>query len=280
MSLEAPAGSERTLAVLSRSAAPILRDLESDLGLRPLKRFRVLVVPPGALRDSELVHLDRAAPDWAAGFYLPHLRVAAIRVAQSSRYPYGTLESVLAHETTHVLLHDGLEGRLPLWFEEGVATWQGRRWNLQDILIYSAVLTSDLPSLAELDGWFHASAGEAELAYAASFAFVSRAVRRHGRSFLTDLLREAERRPFADAWRAASGTTLAEAEEGWRRESLWRYRWIPILTASSTLWIVIALLAIAAGVRRRARQRRARERWPEGDEAESQPGDDARPGNE
>ena len=279
MSLEAPAGSERRVEVLARGAETILPQLEAELGIHPLRRFRMLLIPPDAPADSEIVALDRAAPEWAAGFYVPRLRVGAIRVAQATRYPYGTLESVLAHETTHVLLHDALDGRLPLWFEEGVATWQGRRWSLQDVLVYSAVLTTDLPSLAELDSSFHASEGEAELAYAASFAFVSRAVRTHGRAFLRDLLRQAGRRPFREAWAAASGSTLEEAEAAWRRESLWRYRWIPILTASSTLWLVITLFAVFAGARKRARLRRAREHWAEEELPEPPAPDEADPEN-
>jgi len=54
---------------------------------------------------------------------------------------------------------------------------------------------------------------------------------------------------------------LPEAEAQWRRASLIRYRWLPVLTASSTLWILITLLSIVVGGYRRAQQRRLRERW-------------------
>jgi hypothetical protein len=222
----------------------------------------MVLIPPGVLRDSDLIRLNAAAPPWAAGFTLPALRIGAIRVAAASQYPYGTLESVLAHEATHMLLHDAADGRLPLWFEEGVATWQGRKWSLEDVVVYSgALLTSDLPRLAELDSAFHSSAGEAQLAYAASFAFVSRAVRSHGPHFLREMLREAGRRPFAEAWQAVTGASLEATETAWRRDSLIRYRWLPVLTASSTLWVGISLLAMVAGARRRARAQKMREQW-------------------
>lgn len=265
--LEAPPGAERALASLADRAREILPRLESELGTRPAGRYRIFLIPPGAVADSEIARLDEGAPPWAAGYMIPQLRVGAIRLAQASQYPYGTVETVFAHEVTHLLNHDASGGRLPRWLDEGLATWQGRRWGVQDMVVYSqSLLTNDLPPLAELDASFEASAEEARLAYAASFGFVSRAMRRHGPSFAPAILRAAARRPLAEAWAEATGGALADAESEWRRESLIRYRWLPILTASSTLWVGISLLAAAAGVRRRARAREARERWPEPEE--------------
>src|SRR5206468_11241739 len=142
--------------------------------------------------DSEIARIDHAAPPWAAGYYVPSLRMGGIRLVEASRYPYGTLESVLAHEATHILLHDRLGERLPSWFDEGLATWEGRRWTLEDMVIVStSLLTSDLPRLADMDHDFHSDAGDPQLAYAASFAFVSWSMHRHGPGFIRAVLRQA-----------------------------------------------------------------------------------------
>jgi hypothetical protein len=262
LSLEGPPETARAVHALAGRAREILPEIETRLGVRPAQRFRIVLVPRGGLDEPGLDRMDQAAPSWAAGYMIPERRIGAIRVALAANYPYGTLESVLAHEATHLLLHDAVGRRLPLWFEEGVATREGRRWSAEDMWIYTrALLTSDLPGLADLDSAFRASPAEAELAYAASFAFISWNVRRHGHGLVRGVLREVRSRPFADAWEAVTGVPLARAEAAWRRESLIRYRWIPVLTASSTLWVMIALLAIWAGIRRRARAREARERW-------------------
>jgi hypothetical protein len=267
-SLEAPAGAEPALRSLASRAWDILPQVESDLGVHPAARYRIILIPPAASRDSELIRLEAAAPEWAAGYLIPEQRIGAIRVAEAARYPYGTLEAVLAHEAAHMLIHDAAGERVPLWFNEGVATWQGRRWSLEDMMVYTtSLLTSDLPKLAALDSSFHGSAGEAQLAYAASFAFVSWNVHRHGRDLVRTVLRDSRSGSFAKTWLAATGTTLDRSEAAWRRESLIRYRWIPILTASSTLWIGITLLAMVAGVRKRARARRLREQWDREDQA-------------
>jgi hypothetical protein len=75
------------------------------------------------------------------------------------------------------------------------------------------------------------------------------------------VLRGTRERDFARAWLAASGATLERSERAWRRECLLRYRWFPILTASSTFWLAITLLSVIAGAFKRARARRLRERW-------------------
>ena len=260
--LEAPAGSERALRALALKARGILPQLEANLGARYAAPFRILLVPSAPSQDPELRALDAAAPPWAAGLLVPGRRVGAIRLAAASQYPYGTVESVLAHEATHMLLHDAAGDRLPRWFEEGVAMGEERRWSLQDIAVLSSsLLTSDLPAFDALDASFQASPGEARMAYAAAFGFVAWSGRRHGPGFVRAVLHEVRGRPFAAAWQAACGEPLAAAEAAWRARSLARYRWLAVLMTSSPLWIGITFLALFAGLRRRARARATRARW-------------------
>ncbi len=262
--LEGPPASAAAVQSLASEAPRVLSQVEDDLGLRPERAFRMILVPASGLDDSLLARIDQSAPEWAAGYMIPTLRIGAIRIDKASSYPYGTLESVLAHESAHLMLHDALAGRLPLWFDEAVATAQGRKWSAEDAWAYSrALLLADVPSLAGLDSSFHASAGEAEVAYVASFSFLSWSEHRYGADVIPRLLRVTKVRPFPIAWQVVTHATLARSEAEWRRASLIRYRWIPLITASSTLWILISLLAIWAGLRRRARARAARERWAE-----------------
>ena len=259
--LIAPPGHRRQLDALAMHARTILPEVEGALGVRAAAPYRLFLVPPEGPGEP-VARLDAEVPPWAAGYMLPAQRVGAIRTAEAGRYPYGTLESVLAHEATHLLLHDAGGDRLPLWFQEGVATWQGRKWSLEDIVIYSSsLLTTDLPALADLDESFHGSAAQAGRAYAAAFAFVSWSTRHYGPGLVRDVVARARTRPFELAWKAAAGETLGSSEAAWRKESLIRYRWVPVVMASSPLWIGISFLALVAGARRRARAKAARERW-------------------
>ena len=259
--LIAPPGHGKQLEALAEHARTILPEVEEALGVRAAAPYRMFLVPPEGPSEA-LRRLDAGVPPWAAGYMLPAQRLGAIRTAEAGRYPYGTLESVLAHEATHMLLHDAVGDRLPLWFEEGVATWQGRKWSLEDILIYSSsLLTTDLPALADLDESFHGPAAQAGRAYAAAFSFVSWSTRRYGPGLVRNVLAAARSRPFEAAWKSAAGETLDSSEGAWRKESLIRYRWIPVVMASSPLWVGISFLALVAGARRRARAKAARARW-------------------
>lgn len=273
--LEAPAAWASPLARLAERAREVLPRVESDLGTRPSARYRMLLLPPGVPLDTAWIALDSTAPPWAAGYLVPEERVGAIRVARASQYPYGTLESVLAHETAHQLLHDAIPHPFPRWFDEGVATAEGRRWSAQDAVVVSAsLLTTSLPALPELDSLFTGSEAEARLAYAASFSFVSWATARHGDGFIRQVVRAARDRPLSEAWRVVAGVPLYVDESAWHRSSMLRYRWVPLVGASGTLWILITLLGLWAGARRRARSLATRRRWEE-EERMSGPEEDA-----
>ena len=112
-----------------------------------------------------------------------------------------------------------------------------------------------------MDRAFYASPSAARRAYASSFDFVSWARREHGEEVVSEILKRASTLPFPQAWEAATGDTLASSEASWRRGSLLVYRWIPALTGTTTLWIVVTLLTFLAATRRRARSRAILERW-------------------
>jgi len=260
--IEAPPAARDQLDGLAARAAEFLPRLEASIGVPAAGPYHIILIPPGPSDDPDIAALDRSAPPWAAGFMQPWRRVGGIRVARADHYPYSDLASVLLHEAVHMLLFDAAGGGLPRWFEEGVATGFERDWGLRDVLVQSSsVLTGRLPALADLDAAFEDSDTRARAAYAASFDFMSWTVRRHGDGVVRDIARAAGRRPFAEAWKEATGATLAQSEAEWRRGSLLLYRWIPALTGSGVLWGGITLLALAAGARRRARSRAIRARF-------------------
>jgi hypothetical protein len=260
--LEAPPEYSEHLQALAGHARRLLPRLEADLGVEPRGEYTILLIPPAPVDDEDLRRLDASAPSWAAGFLFPSRRLGGIRLDRAQGYPHDDTASVLVHEATHMLLHDAAGASLPRWFGEGVSTWEGRRWGLRDLFVYSSgLLTHRLPPLAELDGWFREGPSRTRMAYAASFDFVSWSTRRYGEDVVARILREEG--PFPHAWEAATGETLAAAEARWRRGSLLRYRWLPALLGTTALWVAITALALLAGVRRRARSRAIRAGWEE-----------------
>jgi hypothetical protein len=250
-----------------------LPELERQLGAAPAAPILMVLIPPDPSAYPAVARLDAAAPPWAAGFALSNLRVGGVRIARAERYPFGDPVGVLAHEVAHVLIHDAAgpaAGEVPRWFAEGVATWAQRRWSLRDAFVYSsALLGRSLPTLDALDRAFVSSEPSARLAYAASFDFIDWSVEEYGEEVVPRVLRSAAGgRPFAEAWREATGVALARSEGSWRRTSLALYRWVPALTGAGTLWLGITLLFLLASWRRRARTRELYERWEEAEEPE------------
>lgn len=260
--IEAPADQAPSFDALVEDARTILPRVERELGTPAMAPYRIVLIPPGDPADPEIARLDAAAPGWAAGFLLPAQRLGAIRMRSVGHYPYGDLSAVFTHEVTHMLMRDAAGDNMPRWFSEGVATGIERSWGLRDMFVYSSsLLTGSLPRLEEMDRAFLASSSEARRAYASSFDFVSWARREHGEEVVSEILRRAATLPFPAAWEAATGDTLAASEDSWRRGSLLLYRWVPALTGTTTLWIVVTLLTFLAAARRRARSRAILERW-------------------
>ncbi len=262
MVLVAPETLEADLDALTAKAYEILPDLSRRLGVRSNRPFTIYLIPESRPESRALRRLDESAPSWAAGFAFPEAGIGAIRLGLANRYPYSDAKSVLAHEMVHILLFDAAGQELPRWFEEGVASHEALRWGWEDRwVLTSSVLTGVPPPLSRLDLAFASSPRDARIGYAVSFDFVGWAIRRHGDDLVHSLLGLVSARGFDKAWLEVTGESLRDSEEEWRRGVTWLYRWVPVLTASSTLWVAITLLVLFATWRRRVKTRELEDVW-------------------
>jgi hypothetical protein len=224
--------------------------------------IRVILAPEGS-------EPARIAPPWVSGYAWSERGIVVLLPQRVPTYPDSSLEDLLGHEVAHVLVARAAGGRpMPRWFHEGVAMIAGLTWGLDDRtrLTYSLVMDQEIP-LAGLNDLFAGGRGAAHRAYAVSGAFVRDLLDRHGQDSVGRILDGvAAGLPFEEAFRRATGVTLAVAESSfWRRQSFW-YRWVPLLTSSVTLWLGITLLALYAIKRRRERDAALRRIWDEEEE--------------
>lgn len=208
----------------------------------------------------------RAVAPWIAGYALSGRGPGQIVLlpARADRYPDFGLEAVLRHEVTHLLVDRRAgAGDLPRWFNEGLAMAVGRSpdWGDSARLTLAVIDDGSLP-LARLDAAFSGGESEVNAGYALAGDIVRELFARHGRASgarILDGIARGER--FRDAFRAATGESLADFETSyWDRRTLLD-RWVPIVSSSVLLWGGIALLAIAAIRRRRARDAERLARW-------------------
>ena len=233
------------------------------VGLRePGPPIRVILAPEGS-EAAERV------PPWVSGYAIGEMGVIVLLPQRVPAYPDSSLDDLLRHEVAHVLVARASGGRpLPRWFHEGMAMIAGLSWGFDDRSRLTLALLTDRPvSLSELDDRFAGTQPEVNRAYAISGAFVREVFERYGPEAAPEILSGVARGlSFEDAFRSATGVSLAEAEESfWDRQTFW-YRWVPVLTSSVTLWLLITLLALWAIRRRRRRDAAIRRMWDEEEE--------------
>jgi hypothetical protein len=261
--VEAPPGLEPVAAHIRTLEPGRLEDASRLAGLfRAGPPVRVILAPEGS-------PLAASVPAWVSGFADPAAGVVVLMPARAPSYPDSSLDDLLRHEVAHVLIGRAAGGRpVPRWFQEGMAMIAGQSWGLEERSRLTLALLADrrVP-LSELDSHFAGSQGTVQRAYTVAGAFVRDLVQRHGTRATGEILSGlAADLPFAEAYRRATGETLAAAEDSfWDRQTFW-YRWVPLLTSSVTLWLLITLLALWAMGRRRARDAAQRRLWDEEEE--------------
>src|ERR1051326_1497903 len=112
----------------------------------------------------------RQVPPWVAGVAIGGSDTVVIFPNRSPGYPHDTLEDVLRHEITHVLIERASAGRpIPRWFNEGLAMAAEHGWRFQDQteLIYQLAL-GPRTDLTGLDRLFSGNQSGQARAYALS----------------------------------------------------------------------------------------------------------------
>ncbi len=219
------------------------------LGLRDPGPLRLIVVPDGRLFDSLT---SGRAPSWGAGIALPGARTILLRADQ------GDLVRTLRHELAHLALHEAVPVRVPLWFDEGYASWAAGEWErFGGLELNLTVVRGAIPSLTALDGALRGSASSADAAYALAASAVTELARRNPTGTLTPLLQRLQAGEDFDASvLATTGLNRSRFEQAWQHDVRRRYTLGNWMVAGGG-WLVIAVLILVL-VRRRRRTDRAR----------------------
>jgi Peptidase MA superfamily len=180
------------------------------------------------------VSRDRA-PGWGAGVTFPLARTIILRADLPD------IRQTLRHELGHLVLRSRVHGRLPLWFDEGYASWaSGELGRMQSLELNLAVAAGRLPSLAELEGMLRGSASAADLAYALAASAVAEIADRPPPGGLAPMLARLEAgEPFDSALVASTGLSPDRFEHEWQQSMRHRYSLLTWLVAGG-MWTLIA----------------------------------------
>ncbi len=215
------------------------------LGLRTPGPLQLIVVPTGRELDSLS---SGQAPAWGAAVALPGSRIILLRADRDDLY--GTLR----HELAHLALHQVIKGRVPLWFDEGYASWAAGEWDRLGVLdLNLAVVRGAVPDLRQLDGALRGSASTADAAYALAVSVVTELARRNPSQSLAPLLRRLEAsEDFETAVLATTGLTMSQFETQWRLTIRRRYSLATWLLAGGGWGVLAFSMWALVRIRRRA----------------------------
>ena len=226
------------------------------LGRRTPGPLRLIVVPDARRLDSLS---SGRSPGWGAAVALPGDRTVLLRADA------GDIYRTLRHELAHLVLHQAVQGRVPLWFAEGYAAWAAGEWDrLGSLELNLAVVRGAVPSLDELNGALRGSESTADAAYALAVSAVTELARRHPSNSLRPLMERLQAgEDFAGVVRATTGLSLIEFEREWRSSLRRRYSLATWLLAGGG-WATLAVALWLLLRRRRALDRPRRAALDEG----------------
>jgi hypothetical protein len=215
------------------------------LGRRTPGPLQLIVVPNGGHLDSLT---SGQAPAWGAAVALPGVRTILLRADQ------GDLYRTLRHELAHLALHQAVQVRVPVWFDEGYASWAAGEWDRLDVLsVNLEVVRGGVPDLRGLDGALRGSASAADAAYALAMSAVVELARRNpSRSIEPLMARLAGGEDFEAAVLATTGLTLSQFDIEWRRTIRRRYSAVTWVLAGGGWGIIVLFMWLLVRLRRKA----------------------------
>jgi nitrogen regulatory protein P-II 1 len=243
-----------------------------DLGSAPAGSITVVLSPTDAA-FNQFQPPGEPLPDWAVGVAYPGSMTMVIRSYHVAGSPRQDIGMIFVHELTHLVLGARFGERpVPFWLHEGLAMYEAGEWRFEHEwdLIW-AVLANRVPALDTLTGVGRSEA-EARTAYALSEALVGHMIATYGRErFGAFVAQLAEGGSFEDALISALRVTPERFDEKWRAYLDRRYTWIPLITSSTALWVLMMAIAIAAYAAKKRRNRKTAAAWAEEERGREQP---------
>lgn len=210
---------QNTVSDLAQAAENCYNSITDELGFNRFNfwtwdnRARIYIF------DNQEDYLkNTGAAEWSAG-----QATVARKLIKTYATAQGFLNGVLPHELAHIIFREMVgfnNPAVPLWLEEGVATYQQKNISLVKTKLAERIREDDFISLSELSRFDVAGSQDkekVELFYAESYSLVKYLISEFGRErfvFFCQSLRD--NLNLAVALSKAYSFSLASFEEGWK----------------------------------------------------------------
>jgi hypothetical protein len=198
----------------------VLREARLDVGrdfqYRPEHKIVVLLYGKETFRK-----VREGAPEWLAGMFDGKIRMP---MPESER-DLGSVKGTVVHEYTHAVVHELSRGRVPHWFNEGLAEYQEAKFSktAKPASSLKQVLDADeLLPWNQIESLFSGrSIGQVRLGYDQSHSVVAYLAQRYGFWHMPRLLKQmAQGVSFEEALEQEFKSPAERLEKDWKR-------WLP-----------------------------------------------------
>jgi hypothetical protein len=254
---------EKLIRPLVDEAEELRREILNDLGFDFKGITRVYLAP--SLKGFQEIQPGGKIPPWSIGVAYPRLNMIVMLSPRAIKGEHMDLRTIFSHEFTHLALGRAFQGSggVPQWLHEGLAMYESREWDFRRVsTITRAVLTNSLIPLSEITQRFPRQRDRAELSYSESFYFISFLINKYARLQFHRFISEySEGKPLNQVLVDTYAMGLDQLEEQWRGYLKMRFSWIPLITSSTALWFLLALIFLLAYGKKRRAKGKLYEQW-------------------
>lgn len=216
-------------------------DICEKLGIPFDEIVDITVIAPGD--DDEVFQFYKErTPEWGVAIAVPQKKLVIMKRAGNRPY------RVLAHEITHILVHQKAKTRIPRWFDEGVAESVSRKWTMTDDFRMAHFVLSGIPSLSSMENLYDSQFFEAENLYALAYLSIEFLRKEYGEDIAYRILDYARmHRDFETGFRTATSISTSVFEQNFRNYIAKNYGIVRLLTNPQMLWYAILFLFLIGG---------------------------------
>ena len=198
----------------------VLRQARLEVGrefqYRPKHKIVVLLYSKETFRK-----VRQGAPEWLAGMFDGKIRLP---MPESER-DLGSVKGTVVHEYTHAVVHELSRGRVPHWFNEGLAEYQEAKFakiSKPASSLKQALDADELVPWSQVESLFSGrSIDQVRLGYDQSHSVVAYLAQRYGFWHIPRLLKQmAQGVSFEEALRQEFKSPAERLEKDWKR-------WLP-----------------------------------------------------
>ncbi len=191
-------------------------DVGRDFQYRPPHKIVVLLYSKETFRK-----VRQGAPEWLAGMFDGKIRVP---MPESER-DLSSVKGTVVHEYTHAVVHELSRGRVPHWFNEGLAEYQEAKFaktSKPASSLKQALDADELVPWSQIESLFGGrSIDQVRLGYAQSHSVVAYLAQRYGFWHMPGLLKQmGQGISFEEALRREFKSSAERLEKDWKR-------WLP-----------------------------------------------------